>query len=259
MKPGCICYLVRATPHDIKDFIGSLTSLHKCYLRNWPCDVYAFHEADLTEKNRQHILNKSPVALKFVKLKFESPIELPPLMKKRAQGYRHMCHFFANDIFHRPELDGYQYYLRLDTDSRILSRVKYDLFTLMKDKDKRYGFITDRFNDQPCFAVGLWARFAEFVTNHPEHLTYKKLYTEIPELKIYYTNFEICDIAWFRSEPWVSFFKWIDEAQGIYIHRWGDHTIRYAGVNLYMDPRQIARLPVHYFHQFEFGEEHKCR
>ena len=254
---GCICYLVRNTPRDLDEFSRSLSDLHNNYWRRHPCDVYAYHEEDLTEDQRKQIAAASPIPLRFVELKFELPVGVEVSLDRWALGYRHMCHFFANDIFHRPELQQYKYYMRLDTDSHILSPVGPDLFTWAERNEVKYGYINNTFSDQPFFATGLWQRFAQFVDTHPEYPTYKKLYTDIPELRVFYTNFELCDLSWFRSTPWSHFFSWVDLAQGIYYHRWGDHTIRYGGVNLYMHPKHIQIAPIHYYHQFEFGLKFK--
>lgn len=252
MSLGCICYLVRNTAKDLKDFLESLCLLRDNYISRFPCNVLAFHE-DIPKEVLDDIIRKSGIPIQFHLVFFKVPDGVKPNVSGRDLGYRHMCHFFANDIFHLPQLDPFEYYCRLDTDSKILSPVKFDLFEWMDRHNLDYGFICDTFSDQPFFCVGLWNRFQEFVNNNPQFKPYKKLYSEIPEFRVYYTNFEICDLVWFRSDPWKSFFNWVDLAQGIYTNRWGDHTIRYAGVNLFMEPKRIFSVPINYHHQFGFN------
>jgi len=254
MPTGCICYLVRSTEKDLEDFIFSLISVRDNYLNEHPCDIIAFREKNLTEPMRKHVLDATGVALRYVELEFHLPegITLGP----DTAGYRHMCHFFANDIFHREELKPYTYYMRLDTDSSFPSPISFDIFNWMHSHKVKYGYITTQFSDCVHYAVGLWPHFAEFVKANPKIKTYKELYTDIPELRVFYTNFEVCKLSWFRKSPWVDFFSWVDKAQGIYLARWGDHTIRYAGVNLFMKPDRIKKVPIHYHHQFEFGRDY---
>ena len=57
--------------------------------------------------------------------------------------------------------------------------------------------------------------------------------------KMYYTNFEVCNVNWFSSDEYMNFYNKIDESGGIMTHRWGDAPIRYLGVNMYMNPENI--------------------
>jgi hypothetical protein len=212
-----------------------------------------FHEASLTEEARGDIARSAKFPVKFAELKFTDPS--PPVDIGASifkMGYRHMCHFFADDIFHRPELAEFDYYMRLDTDSFILSPVKTDLFECMESKSAVYGYITEDVDSPECSA-GLWPLAEKFTRE--SGLETRKAVSEIPEPRCYYTNFEICDLAWFRRSPWRDFFAAVDKANGIYTTRWGDHIIRYIGVNLFAPPEAVAVMPVHYFHRDEFGSE----
>jgi hypothetical protein len=259
MKSGCICYLVSAEPIDVADLGRSLSRLYANYIRAFPCDIYIFHEADLAESVRIDIQRSAPMPVVFCEIQF--PAVTPPVdidASPYRMGYRHMCHFFANDIFHRPELKDYAYYMRLDTDSMILSPLSFDLFDYMQASDGLYGFVSDDFLDRPEYAKGLWPLAERFVgaTQYP---IFKKMYQDIPERKCFYTNFEICRLDWFRKAPWTDFFAEIDRAGGIYTTRWGDHIIRYLGVNLFAPPGRIVNVPVHYYHQGEYGQAHATR
>jgi hypothetical protein len=148
--------------------------------------------------------------------------------------------------------------MRLDSDSMILSPVKFDLFGYMQKSDFLYGFISDALTDRVEYTAGLWP-LAEQVIQAGRHPVYKTLYHDIPEGRCFYTNFEICRLDWFRQAAWSEFFSEIDRAGGIYTTRWGDHIIRYLGVNLFAPPGHITRVPIHYYHQGEYGKEHATR
>jgi len=251
MKPGAICYLVKATRPDVADFIKSLLHLRQNYLVRFPADVIAFHEADLSTEQRREILDRTGMKVMFSQVIFSSA-DAERYGASFPLGYRHMCHFFANDIFTRPELDNYEYYCRLDTDSFILSPVRRDIFEAAKQQGAVYGYIAEMFGSAK-FMEGLWPLCAQYVARSKTPVL-RGLYTDIKEGWIYYTNFELCRLDWFRRDPWKSFFAEIDRDGGIYRCRWGDHLIRYIGVNLYVPADKILKVTdIHYRHHWTFN------
>lgn len=248
---GVICYLVGSSMKNIEDFIISLESLRNNYLNSFPCTVVAFYEKDLSEYTRSHVVDRSGVNILYQLIEFNST-KPPETVDVSNLGYRHMCNFFTNEIFNTNVLKDFKYYCRLDTDSKILSPVGYDFFNWMNVNNCNYGYFDDSIKNRSIYCVGLWESFDKFVKSNPQFRTYGKLYRDIPERSLFYTNFEICNISWFKSEPWQTFASYIVGLGGIYNNGWGDHNIRYAGVKLYMEPSRIKRVPIHYYHQKEF-------
>ena len=248
MKKGCIVYLTRSCEKDLNDLQHSLSLLKRNYLDDHPTDVIILHEADI-----DHIALETAVgdisSVTFGVVDFHGV----PGLNKHDAGYRHMCHFFGNDLFFRPELKPYKYYMRQDTDSEILSPIKVDVFDYMEDHGYVYGYVAI-LDDQPCFCADLWSGVAAYLARNPDMKTYKTLYDEIEELKIFYNNLELCDLEWFRGEAWQSFFTEIDRLGGIYQYRWGDAPLRYLGVNLFADPDKVCHIKnIHYRHIFEYN------
>jgi len=173
----------------------------------------------------------------------------------KARGYRHMCHFFGNDIFFRRELADYDYYMRLDDDSFILSPLRYNVFERMREQGYSYAYRV-RMNDRPHVCVGMGDVIERYFAVTP-HAGKCKM---PPPYRVYYTNFEICDLKWFRDDPWQRYFAAIDRAEGIWRHRWGDAPIRYYGVkNLLPDEKIWQVLDLHYHHQSEWLPGHRHR
>jgi len=54
-----------------------------------------------------------------------------PVIHWRNLGYRHMCKFYAVDIFTHPIISTYKYYMRLDDDSVITSPIPVNFFKFM--------------------------------------------------------------------------------------------------------------------------------
>ncbi len=249
-----VVYLTRSSQLDLLK--RSVDLLCDNFLPDNPADVFVFHEDDCDLDALRRATERADPA--FCRVDFSS---VPPGCENlpRGQiGYRHMCRFFANEWFLRPELDGYGFVMRMDVDSFILSPCKTDLFATMRRQGSRYAYRAV-LNDAPRFCTGLWRTAAtHFEKNGIE--TKARLFADIRENGIFYTNFEICDLAWFRGPVWQSFFRTIDAAGGIAKHRWGDAPIRYVGVRALMDPAEIWQAtPLHYQHWYRWnaGSRHR--
>ena len=219
-----VVYLVRGHEASLAALERSLVLLKRNFLPWSPADVLVFHEDNLRAEQLAGRTSGIPVKTALVDFSAVPPemADLPP----GQRGYRHMCHFFANDIFRRPELADYDYYKRLDDDSFILSPLTFDVFARMRERRFRYAYRAV-LKDRPC--------------------------TPPPPYRIFYTNFEICDLAWFRGSDWQSYFAAVDRAGGIWRHRWGDAPIRYYGVVNCLPKEAVWHLvELHYHHQDEW-------
>lgn len=265
-----IVYLIRGTERSLRGFLRSLRLLEKNIIPWSSADVVVFHEDNLDVEAltkrlaNEHLIERqdSPVAqvvlscpeqhqkcaLKFLKVDFSRvPKELESIDPSN-RGYRHMCHFFANDIFNRPELQGYRWQMRLDDDSFVLSPLRFDVFAEMAAGGYKYGYRAV-VKDKECVCRGLW----QVAERYFKAAGCARDFATIMHLGMYYTNFEICDLRWFRSPDWQDFFRTIDDAKGIWTNRWGDAPIRYLGVLGLLPDGQIRQFTeLHYFHQSEW-------
>lgn len=239
-KKNCILYLARDRKNDYENLIRSLFFLKKNFLKENKCDIIIFHEKNF-KKNL--ILEAIKLDIIFIKISFKVP-KYPNNIKKKipliyphhmrgkrgfSLGYRHMCRFFSGAVYEEKILQYYDYYLRLDTDSFILSEVKYNIFDWAKKNNCYYGFIKEAVQfDHPSVTIGLWKLF-----NYPKN---------IQEGKMFYTNFELGKINFFKSTSYKNFFNKIDKSAGIFTKRWGDAPIKYIGIRLFMSNRNI--MPV---------------
>ena len=132
-----VVYLVRGHEASLVALERSLALLKRNFLPWSPADVLIFHEDNLKAEQLAGRTSGIPVKTALVDFSAIPPemADLPPAQR----GYRHMCHFFANDIFRRPELAGYDYYMRLDDDSFILSPLTFDAFARMRERRFRYA------------------------------------------------------------------------------------------------------------------------
>jgi len=241
MNKNCVLYLVDSREPDLIDFINSVRTLEAYFLKNNPVDIICFHEAPVTPY-RPEIQKHLNTTIKFQEIEFSIPdhlkhLDIPAIYYVEptnafSLGYRHMCRFFAGEIFNQSILDEYEYFMRMDSDSFLLREVHYNIFDLMKKNNKFYGYLEGSFDqDHPNAAEGLWSKALEWHNKNTDKC-FLEPYIDIPEFMIYNTNFEICNIEYFRRSNYIDFYRYVDSLGGIYTKRWGDHIIKMLGVGM---------------------------
>ncbi|GME76474.1 unnamed protein product [[Candida] boidinii] len=65
----------------------------------------------------------------------------------------------------------------------------------------------------------------------------------------FWSNFEIGDLEFFNSEPYLKYFEHLDEAGGFYYERWGDAPVHSLGLSILMDKNEIYNFEdIGYYH-----------
>lgn len=239
---NCIVILLNNNEKDISFFKKSFPFLNENYIKNNPCDIILFHEKDFP-KEEINLIKEYKNDVIFHELSFNLPDYSEDTLKQIPTfyphpdfpaalgfsiGYRHMCRFFAGEIFKLEILKKYKYVWRLDTDSFIVEPVNYNVFDKMKEKKSIYGYINIQ-NDHIKMVEKLWETCESYFSGLSKNNIFQN--KESHFRKVFYTNFEIFDMDWFRSQDYQNFYKYIDETAGIYKHRWGDHVLRYIALN----------------------------
>jgi len=196
-----------------------------------------------------------------------------------------MCAFFAANIFSHPALEGYTYYLRLDTDSFIEEPLCYDPFEVMHVRKRVYGYRAVG-GDPRGVTFGMWEFMDGYARSHPDiekqlqvngwkwpggRDTLQSQGAAETGARVwpgagagfpaYYNNFEIVKLEAFRR-PDVH--KWLNEVMRdpnhVYKYRWGDAPIRYATVNMFFSVTQDTEFfcGMQYTHQSHIGDECTC-
>ena len=152
-----------------------------------------------------------------------------------------MCRFFCGQVFNHPALKQYDWYLRLDSDSYLLTDIKYDVFEYMAQNNKKYAYVGEYRKDNPIVTVGLWETTKAFMKEKgitPKSMEGKLTNGEWAE-DIFYTNFEIVNLPFFRGEEYTSYFQALDETKQIYYNRWGDAPVRWLAVHMLLSDEEI--------------------
>ena len=249
MQNAAIVYLTRQ--RDLWIFVHSLKLLFKNLNRENKYPVIVFHD-DITPVIISNILVEMHKFLgylpnvKFEKITFVLPDDVSsdpakyimegehPTIQQFPIGYRHMCRFFGGMVFNHPTMLKYKYYMRVDSDSFILSTVQNDPFEWIAENKfiyADYPFGSETPKEVEWARRGLWECVKEFITSNFNKLTNPP--TEWNG-ELYNTNFEICDMDFFRTKEYQDFFNHIDSTKNIFYRRWGDSMIRWLGVRLFM-------------------------
>lgn len=252
-----IIYLLKNSEQEIEMLKKSLELLSVNFIPNNNYPIYVFYNEDIDDSIFSAIENFSGLKINPYKISFETEeylknindsideyITVEGVPKKFSIGYRHMCRFYSYGMYDLEELKGTDYYLRLDCDSYITSKIDYDLFELMSSKDYIYGYnkIT---TDNPVVCKNLWEISKEYSL---ENKTLKTPIDEIQKYNLYYTNFEIARFDWFKNSDYKNYFKFLDKYNGIYKYRWGDHVIKYLGIEMFLDDNKKHWFNIPYRH-----------
>lgn len=173
-------------------------------------------------------------------------------------SYRNMCRFNSGNFFRHP-LMNYDYYWRVEPSVNYYCDQLYDPFTFMRENSKVYGFVI-AILEYPDTVPTLWNTTADFFDKHPEYIAEdsarKFIMDKTPLRKDdiildsgsdynmchFWSNFEIGNLNFFRSQAYLDYFDYLDKSGGFYYERWGDapvHTIALATM--------LNRSQIHHF------------
>ncbi|CAF1192629.1 unnamed protein product [Rotaria sordida] len=256
---GVIVYLARRS--ELYKLNMSLLSLRR-YLRK-PRPVVIFHDDDLNDIGIQLALAKtlrSDIPLGFEHIRFPAQTNIAHDHDRYPLGYHHMCQFFAIMLPHHPLLTNmFTYYWRLDSDSHLLGPpLVDDLFDYMNEKRLQYAFVMVEV-DASEYVQGLWELFHQFLARLclKPSMAVKKTQTSFfsgYSYSIFYNNFELSNASMWRDESSIAgWLREVDEAKGIYSHRWGDAPIHTLAVTQFVERDRVVKISdLGYFHRREY-------
>lgn len=154
--------------------------------------------------------------------------------------YRNMCRFNSGFFYKHPLLEHYKYYWRVEPDVRFYCDMDYDPFLKMEDEGKVYGF-TMALREYERTIPTLWKTVREFIARNPESIHPDNALGFLSDnwgasynLCHFWSNFEIADMDFWRSETYSRFFEHLDHAGGFYYERWGDAPVHSIAAALFL-------------------------
>ena len=245
---AAIYYLVQ--PQRINLLVKSLHSLDTYFNDRFRYPVIIFHEHDFTGEDVQKVRNATTSDLFFQNISFTRPnfITRPIPSDKWGLGYRHMCRFQCKLLYQQPIVEHLDFIWRLDDDSSIKSDIKYDIFRFMSDHDIMYGY-NIVCGDSPSKVANLRKNATLFIE---QNNISTQFFDKWPKNGMFYNNFEVSSMKLWMSRGYQDYIRMIDDAGGIYYHRWGDAPIKSIAVSIF-----VPLNKTHCFRDFQYRHQAK--
>ncbi|EED17750.1 alpha-1,2-mannosyltransferase (Ktr4), putative [Talaromyces stipitatus ATCC 10500] len=168
-------------------------------------------------------------------------------------SYHKMCRWNSGMFYKHPALANTRYYWRVEPNVQFFCNVDYDVFRYMQDYNKTYGFTINLF-DAPESLPTLWPETERFLAEHPEYISENNMMEWLVDDKLrpehnkkangystchFWSNFEIGDMNFFRSEAYEAYFNHLDRAGGFFYERWGDAPVHSIALGLFEDASKV--------------------
>jgi alpha 1,2-mannosyltransferase len=165
---------------------------------------------------------------------------------KFSVGYRNMMRWYGILIYEYLVNMGYEWYMRMDDDSLLHSRIEYDLFKFMYDNEYEYGF-RSYCNDHIFVSKGLIEFCKQYCLNNNIEPTFLNRYglnneistTQKHNILGYYNNFLISKLSFWMREDVQKFIKSYDNSGYQYTRRWNDLISQAVTVQIFMKRNKI--------------------
>ncbi|BGP49844.1 hypothetical protein JCM10450v2_005749 [Rhodotorula kratochvilovae] len=174
------------------------------------------------------------------------------------EGYHHMCRWYAGLWVRHELLQPYDWFWRLEPGVRFFCTITYDPFRFLALHNKVYGFViavVENMNTIPGLFGAVRTYLAERGITPRSEALWRFLVRERQDGGEEYggchfwSNFEIGNLRFFRSQAYQDFFRALDDAGGFYTERWGDAPVRALALGALASMEQI-----HYFD--DIGYQH---
>ena len=258
---------------ELEDLLTSVKDLERTFNSKFHYPWTFFNDEPFTSEFKEGVRS----AIKGAQVRFEQvPSEhwsTPPwinhdlwvesakmLAEKKVQyadkiSYRQMCRWNSGIFPQHPALKDYKYYWRVEPHVHFFCDIDYDVFRFMQDHNKTYGFTINLY-DSPDSIPSLWPETQKFLAD-PENAklvhknSAKDWVTDMAHRPDnnhkangystchFWSNFEIGDLDFWRSEPYMRYFNHLDRSGGFFYERWGDAPVHSIALGLFEDKSKI--------------------
>lgn len=168
-------------------------------------------------------------------------------------SYRHMCRYESGFFFRHPLMLDYEWYWRVEPSVELFCDVHYDPFKFMVDNKKKYSFVISLYEYVETIPT-LWDSAKGFMKKYPQHIVEDNSLGFISEDggKTYnhchfWSNFEIGNLNWLRSDQYVDYFNHLDRDGGFFYERWGDAPVHSIAAAL-----MLKKDEIHFFNDIAY-------
>lgn len=168
-------------------------------------------------------------------------------------SYRNMCRFNSGFFYRHEILQQYRYYWRIEPGVDFFCDVDEDPFVYLRDNNKVYGFTISLYEFEQTVPT-LWKTTKDFIKENPQYVSQENAMGFLSDddgesynMCHFWSNFEIADMDFWRSEAYMKYFEYLESKGGFYYERWGDAPVHSLGVSLFARKDQI-----HFFHDIGY-------
>ncbi|KAF2121557.1 nucleotide-diphospho-sugar transferase [Lophiotrema nucula] len=168
-------------------------------------------------------------------------------------SYRHMCRYESGFFFRHPLMLDYEWYWRVEPSIELYCDINYDTFKFMADNKKKYSFVLSLYEYVDTIPT-LWDATKNFTKTHPQHIvkdnSLKFLSDDDGENYNhchFWSNFEIGNLDWLRSDAYIDYFNSLDHAGGFFYERWGDAPVHSVAAGL-----MLKKDEIHFFNDIAY-------
>ncbi|SCU97253.1 LAMI_0F09406g1_1 [Lachancea mirantina] len=265
-------FVTLARNEDLYSLIGSIASIEDRFNRKFQYDWVFLNDKEFTEEFKRVTTAMISGTTKYGKVPPEhwsypewidqnkaaqvrDQMRADRIIYGDSESYRHMCRFESGFFYRNEMLKDYDWYWRVEPDTRIHCDVDYDVFKFMKDNGKKYGF-TISIKEYPATIETLWKTTREFMEKYPEHIHPNNMLDFVSDdegasynLCHFWSNFEVGWLDLWRGPAYSAYFDYLDHAGGFFYERWGDAPVHSIAAALLLDRSEIHHFgDVGYFH-----------
>lgn len=206
----------------------------------------------------------------------DSQIRLSGFEFGDSQFYRSINRYMVGYLPLETFLDDFDWVWRIEPGFQLLCDIDYDLFRWMQDRNQIFGFLISYMEPHKEKVENLWKIFKDFANdfkskkdivdfeknNFQFNTEFKDLPKEKDEKKRkelereaakhgigsgtsdynrcqYVSNFQLININFFKSKPFIELFKRLDKDGGFYYHGWSASSVTTLAINLLLKRDQI--------------------
>lgn len=147
---------------------------------------------------------------------------------KSRIGFLHTNQFVTAGIYELPEMQKYDYVLKMDDDTFIVHKIDFDIFKFMQEGNYKFGpFAIKRYdykNSLDC-EIGFRDLVKRYIRENDIKPVSSAIDSEGNWNNVGVLHPSILDLNMFKTESWKKWWNYVNLSGGIYKYRWGDQEI----------------------------------
>ncbi|GAW07358.1 glycosyltransferase family 15 protein [Lentinula edodes] len=224
---------------DLRDVLTSMSNLERRFNHNYLYPWVFLNDEEFTNEFKGRVLLETNAPVYFGLIPKEHWVQPAWIdedkaeeSRKRLKGqniiygdsssYRNMCRFNSGYFFQHPLLQQFKYYWRVEPNVDYFCDMNYDPFQYLNQNNQTYGF-TIALYETPETVTTLWDSVKEFMVKYPQYIANDNAMELLSNdggqtynMCHFWSNFEIADMDFWRSEAYRKFFNFLDAKGGFY-------------------------------------------